>query len=197
MENKVEEPALKYNYISEKEYLQAERAATEKHEYYQGEVFAMSGASLNHNAIQMNIAEQLKLKLRGKNCKPFGSDLRIHIPENSLYTYPDFSVICGDINLTEHNNPDTAVNPILIIEVLSKSTRDYDRGSKFTLYRAIETLREYILVDSLSVSIEMFSKNENNIWELHEYKNLSENVVSKALNLTIAVKDIYEEISFD
>ncbi|MGC4099865.1 Uma2 family endonuclease [Ferruginibacter sp.] len=197
MENVVEEPTPKYNYISAEDYLEAERNAAEKHEYYQGEVFAMSGASVKHNIIQMNVAEQLRSKLRGKNCKPFGSDLRIHIPENTLYTYPDFFIICGDLQLTDKNHPDTVTNPTVIIEILSKSTRDYDRGTKFTLYRSIETLKEYVLIDSLSVSIEVFSKNENNSWSLREYKKITETFISSALNLAIPLQVIYEEISFD
>jgi Uma2 family endonuclease len=196
MENIIEEPIPKYNYISAEEYLKAERTASEKHEYYNGEIFAMSCASLNHNAIQMNVAEQLKSKLRGKSCKPFGSDLRIHIPKNSLFTYPDFSIICVDIILTEKDNPDTATNPTVIIEILSKSTKDYDRGSKFKLYREIESLKEYILIDSLSVSVEIFSKNENKNWELHEHKFLTETLFSKILNLSITLTDIYEGIIF-
>jgi len=88
MENKVEEPALKYNYISEEEYLEMGRAATEKHEYYQGEVFAMSGASANHNIVFSNLFGEIFHKLKGKGCKPYGSYLRIHIPKNTLYTYP-------------------------------------------------------------------------------------------------------------
>src|SRR5882757_2625151 len=134
--NIVKEPALQYNYISVEDYLKAERAATEKHEYYQGEIFAMSGASLKHNRISVNVLTELGNKLKGKGCQPYGSDLRIHIPKNTLFTYPDISIICGDPNLTD-NSFDTATNPSVIIELLSKSTRNYDKGEKFTLYRDI------------------------------------------------------------
>ena len=147
MENIVNEPALKYNYISPDEYLAGERAALEKHEYYQGEVFAMSGASLQHNVIFSNLFTDIGSKLKGKGCKPYGSDLRIHIPRNTLYTYPDISIICGEAHLTD-NEFDTATNPTVIIELLSKSTRNYDKGEKFTLYRDIDALKEYILVDT-------------------------------------------------
>jgi Uma2 family endonuclease len=95
MENKiVKEPALSYNYITKEDYLQKERAAFEKHEYYQGEIFAMSGASLEDNEIFSNLFTDIGYKLKGKNCKPFGSDLRIHIPKNTLYIYPDITIIC-------------------------------------------------------------------------------------------------------
>ena len=95
MENEVKEPAPKYNFISPEQYLEMERAADTKHEYYKGEVFAMSGASRKHNIIVKNINTVVLPFLKGKPCDMFGSDLRIHIPENSLYTYPDFSIICG------------------------------------------------------------------------------------------------------
>ena len=141
MENIVNEPVLKYNYISPEEYLAGERAALDKHEYYQGEVFAMSGASLKHNMIFSNLFTDIGSKLKGKSCRPYGSDLRIHIPKNTLYTYPDITIICGAAELTD-NEFDTATNPSVIIELLSQSTRNYDKGEKFTLYRDIDSLNE-------------------------------------------------------
>ena len=110
--------------------------------------------------------------LRGKPCQPYGSDMRINIPENTLFTYPDISIICGDIIPSEYDE-DTATQPIVVIEILSKSTREYDRIGKFQLYRDIPVLREYILVDSESVNIEAFRINSNNHWELEEYKTIS------------------------
>ncbi len=141
------------NYISQEEYLAAERLATNKHEYYNGEIFAMSGARIAHNMIFKNTFVDIANKLKGKKCQPFGSDLRIHIPSNTLYTYPDISIICGEID-TLDDTFDTATNPSVIIEILSESTRNYDKGGKFTLYRAIESLQEYILIDSESVMFE-------------------------------------------
>ncbi|MGZ8552856.1 MAG: Uma2 family endonuclease, partial [Chitinophagaceae bacterium] len=143
MENEVKEPAPKYNYVSPEQYLEMERAAETKHEYYKGEVFAMSGASWQHNVIAKNINTIVLPFLKGKPCDMFGSDLRIHIPENSLYTYPDFSIICGKPETTD-DQKDTVVKPSVLIEILSKSTKDYDRGTKFNLYRSISTLNEYI-----------------------------------------------------
>ena len=196
MENIVEEPVPKYNYIAAEEYLKAERDATEKHEYYQGEVFAMSGASLKHNKVFSNLFGELCIKLKGKECQPYGSDLRIHIPENTLYTYPDISIFCSPPNLTD-DNFDTATNPTVIIEILSKSTRNYDLGSKFKLYRDIKSLKTYVLVDSLSFSVELHNKNENDIWELQDFKLLTDTLVLKTLQIEILLKDIYENITFD
>ena len=196
MENIVKEPALRYNYISAEDYLQAEKDAVEKHEYYQGEIFAMSGASVKHNRIQSNTMGEFYLKLKGKGCQPYGSDLRIHIPENTLYTYPDITIFCGPPDLT-NDHFDTATNPSVIVEILSLSTRNYDRFSKFNLYRDIKTLNTYILVDSLSYSIERHTRNEDNTWQLQDLKSLNDTLVLKTLQIEILLKDIYEGVTFD
>ena len=196
MENIVNEPALKYNYISPDEYLAVERAALDKHEYYQGEVFAMSGASLKHNVIFSNLFGELAHKLKGKSCKPYGSDLRIHIPKNSLYTYPDISIICGDAALTDKEF-DTAINPSVIIELLSKSTRNYDKGEKFTLYRDIDSLKEYVLVDTEKIYVEKHIRNEDGSWQLTDYRSLENSFTIETIQLNILLKDIYEGISFE
>jgi Uma2 family endonuclease len=195
MENIVEEPALRYNYISAEEYLQTERAATEKHEYYQGEIFAMSGVSLKHNIIFSNFFTDIGSKLKGKGCRPYGSDLRIHIPKNTLYTYPDISIICGDPDLTD-DHFDTATNPSVIIELLSKSTRNYDKGEKFTLYRDIDSLKEYILVDTEKIYVEKHIRNADNSWQLTDYKSLDNSFTITTVDLQLFLKDIYKDISF-
>ena len=194
MKNIVEEPAVKYNYVSQEAYLETEREALEKHEYYQGEIFAMSGASVNHNRIQTNMIGELYLKLKGKDCQPYGSDLRIHIPQNTLYTYPDISIFCAPPDLTD-NHFDTATNPALIIEILSKSTRNYDRIGKFNLYRDIKSLNTYILIDSLSYSIELHTRNDDNTWQLLDLKTLDDTLVLKTLQIEILLKDIYAGVS--
>jgi len=195
MENMVEEPVLQYNYISPEDYLQAERVAAEKHEYYRGEVFAMSGASLNHNDIFSNVFGELAAALNGSNCKPYGSDLRIHIPANTLYTYPDISVICGKTETTD-DKLDTVTNPAVIIEILSATTRNYDRGNKFALYRQIPTLKEYILIDSENISVEQFSKTADVSWILTEYKNINSSFTIPALQLSLSLASIYKGLIF-
>jgi Uma2 family endonuclease len=192
----VKEPAIKYNYLSAEEYLVAERAALEKHEYYRGEVFAMSGASRNHNEIFSNLFTELGSKLKGKGSKPYGSDLRIHIPKNTLYTYPDISIICGEMNLTDEQF-DTATNPSVIIELLSKSTRNYDKGEKFTLYRDIDSLQEYILVDTEKIYIEKHIRNADNSWQLTDYRSLENSFSISTVNVSFLLKDIYEGVTFE
>jgi Uma2 family endonuclease len=195
MDNEVKEPAPKYNYISPEQYLVIERASETKHEYYKGEMYAMSGASPAHNDIAYNINRLVAPYLHGKGCKLYGSDFRIHIPENELFTYPDFSIVCGKTETPEIYT-DNLTNPTVIIEILSPSTKDYDRGTKFGLYRSIKTLKEYILIDSTSIFVELFIRQHDNSWNLKEFKKLSENFSVSTIALAINLKDIYEDVNF-
>ena len=187
------EPAAAYgkNKITQEEYLEWESNALQKHEYYRGELFAMAGASVRHNVIAKNLMIGIGMRLRGKHCQPYGSDLRIHIPENTLFTYPDISIICRDI-VEEETNDDYTIEPAVIIEILSPSTKGYDRGEKFRLYRDIPTLKEYILIDSESIAIEAFRINASGHWELEEYKSLNEVLPIPVVDITIPLHDIYE-----
>ena len=188
----VREPAVAYGKnISIADYLEMENTSLEKHEYYQGEIFVMSGAKVPHNIIAKNLMIALGIKLKGKSCQPYGSDLRIHVEANTLFTYPDISIICGDVK-TLNNDEYNALNPSVLIEVLSKSTKNYDRGEKFKLYRDIPTLKEYILVDSESISIEAFRLNANNHWELEEYKKGAESFSINTINIALSFADVYE-----
>ncbi len=195
MEHELNEPVPVYKNISALEYLSVERNAFEKHEYYQGEVFAMSGASIKHNKIFSHVFGELASKLKGKNCMPFGSDLRIHIPKNTLYTYPDISIVCGETECTD-DFFDTVLNPSVIIELLSKSTRNYDKGEKFSLYRDIDRLQEYILIDTERIHVEKHIRNNDNSWQLTEFKSSEDSFLISTVNLSISLKDIYEGISF-
>ena len=191
----VREPALAYRHKkwTIEEYLQMENASDEKHEYYQGEIFAMSGAKLAHVRITRNTMVGLANRLKGKPCQPYGSDLRIHIPSNTFFTYPDISVFCGDVK-TLNDDEYNGLNPSVIIEVLSSSAKSYDRGDKFKLYRDIPSLKEYILIDSLSISIEAFSLNSEGLWVLKEYKNLNEQLPISSIQIILSLSEIYEGI---
>ncbi len=200
----IREPLVSYGKrkFTVQEYLEIERNSMEKHEYYEGEIFPlhragdaaismMSGAGARHNRIAVNLIRDLATYLKGKPCQPYGSDMRINIPENSLYTYPDISIICGDI-IPCNTDADTAVAPFVIVEILSTSTRQYDRGEKFKLYRDIPTLKEYILIDSESITVEVFRVNERNQWELQEYKSIDEELAILTIKVAVSLKDIYE-----
>ena len=173
-----------------------ENAAFEKHEYFKGEIFAMSGAKVRHNTITGNLFVSLANKLKGKKCKPFNSDQRIHIPSNTLFTYPDISIICGEI-ITLNNDDWNVLNPTVIIEVLSPSTKNYDRGEKFKLYRDIPTLKEYMLVDSESIHVEVFRLNEKNHWELEEYNSFSDELLVEAIEESLLLSEIYEGVKLE
>jgi Uma2 family endonuclease len=185
-------PEIKH--ITEKEYLETERLALEKHEYYKGEIFAMSGASIAHNKIFSNTFLEIGTKLKGKKCQPFGSDLRIHIPKNTLFTYPDISIVCGETETTD-DKFDTITNPSVIIEILSPSTRNYDKGEKFTLYREIDSLQEYILIDSERIMVEKFIRNSDNSWQLTEYKSIDLSFSITTVAIEMPLLDIYEGLA--
>jgi Uma2 family endonuclease len=185
------QPAAKY--ISEKEYLAFERNALDKHEYYKGEIFLMSGASFKHNLIESNFRLLLGNYLKGKKCREFGSNLRIHIPQNTLYTYPDILVLCDEPDFVD-DEFDTITNPSVIIEILSPSTANYDRGAKFDLYREITTLKEYVLVDAKTIHVVVYTRNMDNTWTLSETKDLNDNIHLPSIDFTVNVADIYEGI---
>lgn len=209
----VREPVPVYGkkLLTEEEYLQFERTSIEKHEYYKGEVFlmldfakqsvqqpyAMSGATYAHNVIASNIQGELYNRLKGKPCQPFGSDMRVYIPQNTLFTYPDVSVFCGDPTVRGEEEGSSAIGPSVIFEILSPSTKNYDRGEKFKLYRDIPTLREYILVDSLSVHVEAFRLNTNNHWELEEYTTIHDVMDIPFLNISLPLQALYERAKLE
>jgi Uma2 family endonuclease len=189
-------PVTKSKKYSPEEYLQLERQADYKSEYFQGEIFMMSGASREHNIINVNFTTFLSTKLKGKNCRPYSTDMRLHIPINTLYTYPDIMVVCGKEELLDQQF-DTMLNPTFIAEVLSPSTVDYDTGRKFTLYRSIPSLKEYWTISSYEYRLQKFVKNEsNNTWILSEYTNKEGDVTLESLELTVPLQDLYEGVKF-
>ena len=198
----IREPITAYGKtkLTMEEYLQWEKTQQEKHEYYRGEIFTMeghgdalavSGAGHRHNKIFSNLFGGLFSNNRNKTCQPYGSDMRIHIPENTLYTYPDITIICGDY-ISSDIDEDTLVQPTVIIEILSPSTKNYDRGEKFTLYRDIPTLKEYILVDTAAIRIEAFRINDRGHWELEEYKSVEGIFRIPSIDASLPVAEIYE-----
>ncbi len=176
-------------YITPEEYLITERAAEVKSEYYRGEIFAMSGASYNHNLIAANLLGLL-YSLRKNGCQAFGSDLRLHIPLSGLYTYPDITIICEKPEFLDQQQ-DTITNPSVLIEILSPSTEKYDRGKKFRLYRSIPNLQEYILIDSQYQLIEKYTHTPDNHWVLSDYKQPEDTVMFTSIDFKLSVREIY------
>ena len=150
--------------LSEQEYLAFERAAEERHEYADGEIFAMSGGTWEHSLIAGNIIRELSTALLERPCAVHGSDMRIHIPATRRYTYSDVLVVCGQPVFTDEAR-DTLVNPTLIVEVLSDSTESYDRGDKFEHYETVPSLRDYVLVSQKKVRIEHFQRQADGTWQ--------------------------------
>ena len=183
-------------FVTPEEYLLAERIALEKSEYFQGEIFAMAGSSKEHALIVGNILIETKTFLRGKSCNSYSSDLRVLVNDNGLYTYPDIVIVCGKEEYLD-NTLDTLINPTIIIEVLSSTTMDYDLGSKFTLYRGIESLKEYITISSLSFHVERNVLNENKSWTLSETSDPKGKIDFLSIGLELKMQDIYYNLQYD
>jgi Uma2 family endonuclease len=181
--------------LTVEEYLSLERSAERRSEYLKGEMFAMTGASIRHNLIAGNIFSELKQQLKQTDCKVFISDMRVGVPAAKLYTYPDVVVVCGKPNL-EDEYLDTLLNPVLIVEVLSKSTASYDRVTKFGYYRTIESLTEYLLVEQEQHKVEQYVKQPDGKWLLADIC-LPEIVVELAsVGCALKLKDVYEKVEF-
>jgi Uma2 family endonuclease len=182
-------------YLSEEAYLAHEQLSPIKHEYYAGGVYAMAGASEAHNLIAMNVAASLHRQLRGQSCRTYPSDMRLKILQTGLYTYPDFTIVCGPTQFAHVEKRDTLINPIVIIEILSPSTEPYDRGEKFQHYRTIATLQEYVLIAQDKYRIERFTRQDANEWLLSESVGLDTALSLAAIQVTLLLADIYEQIT--
>jgi Uma2 family endonuclease len=180
-------------YYTPAEYLELEEKANYKSEYFEGEIFAMSGGSTNHNRIAVSICTLLDVAFEGKPCEVFSSDVRLLVQANGLYTYPDVMVVCGSVDYAEDRN-DTITNPIVIFEVLSKSTRDYDRGKKFERYRELASLQDYLLIDQARVYIEHYHKVENGRWVLTLFNNPDTLLTLSSIGVNLAVSRIYHKV---
>lgn len=188
-------PENQIKYYSPEEYLILEEKAETKNEYRNGEIIPMAGATINHNRISGNIYAHLNFFLRDKNAEVFMSDVKVFIPEENIYTYPDVMIV-RDNPIYQNDSKTIITNPLIIIEVLSLSTQDYDRGQKFKYYRSLESLQEYILIDQYQCAIEQFAKNEQGKWVLTEYKKREEKLLLESIAWEIPLTDIYQRVEF-
>ncbi|PDW01447.1 Uma2 family endonuclease [Candidatus Viridilinea mediisalina] len=182
-------------HITEEAYLQQERTSTQKHEYFAGRIYAMAGASEVYNLLALNIAALLRAHVRGRPCRAYPSDMRVKIVQTGLYTYPDFTLVCGASNFLHPDKRDTLLNPTVIIEILSPSTERYDRGEKFQHYRTIETLQEYILVAQNKYHIEHFMRHEQQEWRLADVIGSEASLHLRTLQVSIPLRAIYEDVN--
>ena len=178
------------------EYLALERAAEFKSEYLRGEIFAMAGASRAHSLIASNLIGEVRDQLRQTNCEVHGSDLRVKVSPTGLYTYPDVTIACGELQFDDQLR-DTLLNPKVIFEVLSDSTEAYDRGKKFDHYRQIPSLAEYVLVSQIEPLIERYVRQADGSWRLTVFKGLEAMLELETVRCRIRLSDVYLKVSFD
>ena len=186
---------IKQRYFTPEEYLLLEENAEYKSEYRNGEIIAMTGGTTNHNEIAGNIFAHLKFALRGKNYGVFIVDLRLWIERPKIYTYPNVMIIEGE-PIYQGSAQTVVTNPSLIVEVLSKSTQNYDRTDKFDYYCCIPQFREYILIDQYKYSVKQFTKNSDKKWLLTDYEGEDAILNLESVDFQISFKDIYERVNF-
>lgn len=184
------------HFFTPEEYLQLEEISETKHEYFNGEIFDMVGTSRNHSLIAANLITALSNRLVAKPCEVYDSNIRVLVKANGLYTYPDVSVACGTPEFI-HRQTDTLTNPTLIVEVLSPSTRNYDRGQKFELYKALASLRDYLLVEQDRVYVEYFHRAKGRrTWSAATFDHLKEAVSLQGIGCELPLREIYRKVQF-
>jgi len=180
-------------FFTPEEYLRLEREAEYRNEYFNGQIFAMAGASPEHVLIVSNVVTQLNLQLRDGPCTVYSTDLRVRVSYTGLYTYPDVVVICDELQFAD-DEKDTVLNPSLIVEVLSPSTKDYDRGEKFEHYRTLTSLMEYILIAQDKHHVEQFVRQPDNRWLLSETNQLDGIIELDSIGCELALTEIYNKV---
>lgn len=183
------------NYSSE-EYLELEVNSEERHEYIDGEIIPVTGGTPNHNQIAGNIYAALNFALKRQPYRVFVTDQRLWIPQKRIHTYPDVMVIAGQLEFAE-GRKDTLTNPLMIAEVLSKSTRSYDKDEKFAAYRTISSFQEYVLIDQYTMHVEKYFKTDNNQWLFSEYENRDGMLLLGSVPFQISLADIYDKVDFE
>lgn len=179
------------------EYFALELASEEKYEFWNGEVFCMTGASLAHNRITINISTEAHSQLRERGCHVFPADMRVKVPTYPPYRYPDLSALCGSPEIEKISGLDVLTNPALLVEVLSKSTEAFDRGDKFTYYKSIASFSEYLLVAQHRPHVSQFVRQENGVWTFMEFNDLADTVRCASVPCEMALREIYRDVTFE
>lgn len=181
------------------EYIQYEIDTNQKYEYHNGELFALAGGSIKHALLIGNIYTELRngLKSKKSGCKPITGEAKLYIKKENKYVYPDSMVICGEIEKSEETD-EAISNPTLIVEVLSKSTLEYDKGDKFYFYRQIPTLKEYVLIEQDRYVVEVyFKKDKNDLWRISRYEGKDQTIILQSLDIRIKMAELYFDIETD
>jgi Uma2 family endonuclease len=184
------------HHLSFDDWLEGERASLEgRSEFVGGEVFAMTGASVEHNAIVANIVRELGTQMKGRPCQVYANDLKVRIRSADAGKYPDLIALCGEHQFQDGRR-DVLLNPSLIVEVLSDSTEAYDRGDKFALYRQIPSLQEYLLVSQHRVQVELYSRGEDGRWTLTDFSALTDSAPLASVHCTLSLAEVYDKVDF-
>ncbi|MDQ3687031.1 MAG: Uma2 family endonuclease [Acidobacteriota bacterium] len=187
---------LQHRYTLE-EYFALELASEEKYEFWNGNVWCMSGASMEHNLIAMNIGTEMRLQLRERGCLVFPSDMRVKVPAYPPYRYPDLTALCGGPEVEQVDGLDLLANPALIIEILSPSTEAFDRGDKFTFYKSIPSFSEYLLVAQHRPHVTRLVRGDKGLWTHAEFNSLTDVVQCASVPSRLALQEIYRDVDFD
>lgn len=188
--------AQETRYYSPQEYLELEVNSEIRHEYINGLIIPMTGGTPNHNQLALNFSGTLNYLLKRQPYQVFVTDQRLWIPSRKIHTYPDIMVVKTPLEYQE-GRTDTLVNPVMIAEVLSKSTKGYDRDEKFAAYRTIPTLQEYILIDQYTIHIEQYFKTDNNQWIFSEFTDGNINLNLASISCQMTLSDIYDKVDFN
>jgi Uma2 family endonuclease len=187
--------ALPKKRYSIEEYLTIERDSQYKHEYHEGEILAMAGTSPDHDTIAVNTLTALNVQLKKRPCRVFSSEMRVRVTPQR-YNYPDIKVVCGTPQYT-NDNPPALLNPIVIIEIASASTAEYDRTEKFAKFRRIASLQEYMLVAQYEVRVEHWVRQDDINWHVQDIYDINAIIELKTIGCTLALADMYDKIEFD
>ena len=179
------------------EYLELDRNSDERLEFWNGEIFSMSGANDPHDRIEVNLTTFLNLRLSDKGCRVLSANMRIKVPSFPPYRYGDLSALCGEARFEKIGGVDALTNPSLIIEILSDSTEAFDRGDKFTHYKSIPTFREYLLISRKRPHITQLVKKDDGLWIHHEFNNLDDVVKLETVGCEITLREVYFYVVFD
>ncbi len=183
-------------YYRPDEYLALERKAVDKSEYFDGEIFAMTGASRRHNLVTGNVFAALHAQLKKRPCEIYPSDMRVKVSPTGLYTYPDLVIVCGE-PLFDDEQRDTLLNPTALVEVLSKSTASYDRGEKFEHYRKLTSLDEYLVIAQNKYHIEQYVRQPDNQWLLSETDDPQKTIHLSSIQCDVVVAEMYDKVEID
>lgn len=185
--------AVPKHLMTEDEYLAFERASDVKHEFYRGEIFAMAGASRQHNEIKDNLIVEIGSRLKGTPCRTYSADQRVKVKRTGLFTYPDILLVCGP-PIFDPKADDTLINPQVVIEILSKSTESYDRGTKFRHYQRLPSVKEYLLVSQDRVQVERFVRQDDETWILTTYDDPAGEFSLATVPVRVPLADVYRGV---